>query len=122
MRILANENFPLEAVEALRNEGHDVMWVRSECPGISDKEVIARAQHENRILITFDKDFGELAFRSGLYPSGGVILFRVNLQSPGFVAAMAVKALKARSDWVGHFSVIQENRIRMVSLRCDRQT
>src|SRR5438445_603289 len=72
MRILANENFPGEAIEALRSRGHDVAWVRTDAPGSSDEEVIARATREGRLLITFDKDFGALAFRSGLsaHPQG----------------------------------------------------
>ncbi|MGO9123057.1 MAG: DUF5615 family PIN-like protein [Desulfomonilaceae bacterium] len=117
MRLLANENFPREAVEALRNDGHDVAWVRTECAGISDKAVLEKAQHEGRIVVTLDKDFGELAFRSHLPATAGVILFRATPRSPGFVADLAVKALKTRSDWPGHFSVVQEHRVRMVPLR-----
>jgi len=77
MRLLANENFPAAAVNALREKGHDVTWIRTEAPGINDKSVLARAQRESRILITFDKDFGELAFRSLLPAASGVILFRL---------------------------------------------
>ncbi|WP_196219085.1 DUF5615 family PIN-like protein [Microcystis aeruginosa] len=40
MRFLANENFPLDAVEVLRQNGHDVLWIRVESPGISDREVL----------------------------------------------------------------------------------
>jgi predicted nuclease of predicted toxin-antitoxin system len=63
MRILANENFPGDAVNALRLEGHDVAWIREDAPGSLDTQVLQRAQDEERVLITFDKDFGELAFR-----------------------------------------------------------
>ncbi len=66
MLLLANENFPEAAVAALRARGHDVAWVRTEAPGRSDREVLEWAQRENQILITFDKDFGELAFHSRL--------------------------------------------------------
>ena len=66
MRILANENLPREAVEALRDRGHDVAWVRTDSPGSSDDAVIKRSAAQARVLITFDKDFGELAFRWGL--------------------------------------------------------
>ena len=76
MRILANENFPGDGVAALRERGHDIAWIRSDAPGSSDTEVLARAQAEDRILITFDKDLGEGAFRSGLAASRGVVLFR----------------------------------------------
>jgi predicted nuclease of predicted toxin-antitoxin system len=61
MNILANENFPRDAVTALREEGHDVVWIRTDAPGSSDEQVLARAQAENRVLVTFDKDFGELS-------------------------------------------------------------
>jgi len=58
MRFLGNENFPLKAVEALREEGHDVLWVRTDSPGITDEEVLFRAQSDSSILLTLDKDFG----------------------------------------------------------------
>jgi predicted nuclease of predicted toxin-antitoxin system len=62
MHILAHENFPGDTVAVLRQRGHDVVWVRTEAPGSSDQEVLERAQAEDRIVATFDKDFGELAF------------------------------------------------------------
>ena len=116
MRLLANENFPKEAVEALRRQGHDVKWVRTDCPGISDRQVLSLAQSENRLLLTFDKDFGELAFRAGLPATTGVILFRIPPKFPAFIAQVAVAALDERTDWEGHFSVIEQDRIRMTPL------
>lgn len=90
MRILANENFPGEAVAALRARGHDVAWVRTDAPGSSDVQVLERAQREHRIVVTFDKDFGELAFHSGLPASSGVALFRISAPSSAHVARVAV--------------------------------
>ncbi len=116
MHILADENFPGDAVAALRERGHDVLWVRTEAPGISDREVLARAQTEDRVVITFDKDFGELAFRFGLPATSGVILFRLTAQSPASVARIASAVLEMRTDWAGHFSVIEEDRVRMTPL------
>jgi predicted nuclease of predicted toxin-antitoxin system len=81
MRFLANENFPLDAVEALRHQGHDVVWIRTGSPGIADPEVLDRAQTKDRILLTFDKDFGELAFRTKLPAISGIILFRITAPS-----------------------------------------
>ncbi|SRR5581483_82256 len=116
MRLLANENFPLDAVEALRADGHDVAWIREEAPGSSDEQVLARAQQERRVLVTFDKDFGELAFRSKLPATSGVILFRITASSSRRIAQVAVQALASRTDWAGHFSVIEDQRIRMTPL------
>ena len=81
LRILADEDVPGEAVTALREQGHDVAWMVTAAPGSGDPEVLLRAQAEARVLMTFDKDFGELAFRYGLPASSGVILFRVKTQS-----------------------------------------
>lgn len=116
MRILANENFPGDAVETLRNSGHDVLWIRTAAPGSDDPTVLARAQAENRILITFDKDFGELAFRSKLPASSGVILFRINAPSAKYVAEVVARILDSREDWAGHFSVVDNRRVRMTRL------
>ena len=66
MRLLADENFPGAAVAALEAAGHDVVWVRTEAPGTIDSDVLAWAAREERILLTFDKDFGELARGSAL--------------------------------------------------------
>jgi len=116
MRLLADENFPGLAVKALRDHGHDVAWVREDAPGSEDPIVLARAQVEDRILITFDKDFGELAFRWGLPASGGIILFRISVPSARHIAKTAVAVLASRDDWTGCFSVIEDRRVRILPL------
>lgn len=116
MRLLANENFPARAVAALRDAGHDVVWIRTDAPGSVDEVILQRAQTEDRILLTFDKDFGELAFRHALPASSGVILFRISPYSPEHVALMAVTVLSIRDDYAGHFSVIENDRVRMTPL------
>lgn len=113
MRLLANENFPRAAVDALRTGGHDVAWVRTISPGATDEQVLERARLEDRVLLTFDKDFGELVLRRGLAASPGVVLFRIPLTSPAEVARRVLDALGARTDWSGHFSVVGPERTRM---------
>jgi predicted nuclease of predicted toxin-antitoxin system len=113
MKLLANENFPLDAVEALRQSGHDIVWIRTESPGIDDQQVLAIAQVEQRLLLTFDKDFGELAFRAQLPAKSGIILFRISTPSSVEVAEVVTNILNSRTDWSGHFSVITDRRIRM---------
>lgn len=80
------------------------MWVRTDAPGSSDQEVLARAFSEVRILVTFDKDFGELAFRARLPASSGIVLFRISPASPSRVAQSAVSVPESRTEWAGHFS------------------
>lgn len=116
MRLLANENFPLDAVTALREAGHDVAWIHEDSRGITDDVVLRRAQEDSRIVITFDKDFWELAFRSKLPAQSGVILFRISPKSPQYIAEVAVQAPASRENWTGHFSVVEDHRIRMTPL------
>ena len=111
-----NGCFPGGAVRALRDLGHDVAGVRTDAPGSSDRELLARAMAEGRTVLTFDKGFGALAFRAGLPASCRVILFRVPPTSPGLVIRAAGAALGSRADWVGHFAVVQEHRVRMTRL------
>lgn len=100
MRLLANENIPRDAVEALRTNGHDVVWVREMGPGSTDDEVLAFAINDQRVLLTFDKDFGELAWRGHLPGTRGVILFRLPMPSPGRVSAVIAGRIGERNDWV----------------------
>lgn len=116
MHILADENFPGDAVAVLRGQGHDVLWMRTYSPGITDREVLALAQTQNRIVITFDKDFGELAFRSGLPASSGIVLFRLASTSAAKVVLITITAFETRTEWAGHFSVVEEDRIRVTPL------
>ncbi len=76
MKLLANENFPLSSIKILKNAGHDIIGVGVDFQGVSDEEVIRLAQNENRIILTFDRDYGELIFKKGLRPDAGVIYLR----------------------------------------------
>lgn len=116
LRLLANENFPGAAVAELRRCGHDVLWARTHMAGASDRDILARAVSEERLLVTFDKDFGELVYRQGRDASCGVVLFRITTRSSGDATRRVVAILQSRDDWVGCFSVIDEHGIRIRSL------
>ena len=113
MRFLANENFPGAAVAALEAAGHDIVWVRVAAPGTTDPDVVAWAAREERILLTFDKDFGELARRLSLPRTCGVVLVRTPMPRPGDVGLRLADLITARDDWAGCFSVIEPGRVRM---------
>jgi predicted nuclease of predicted toxin-antitoxin system len=113
VRFLANENFPGDAVNAIRAAGHDLAWVRTDAPGSLDPGVLALAVRENRVLLTFDKDFGELAWRAGLPASSGIVLFRLPMPSPTDVGPAIASIIDSRGDWAGHFSVVEPDRVRM---------
>ena len=77
MCLLVNENVSRTVIEGLRQLGHDVLSVKESMRSESDDVILARAQSERRVVVTHDKDFGELTFRSGLPAACGVILFRL---------------------------------------------
>lgn len=77
MKFLANENFPLASTTYLRDKGFDIKAVGAHFKGISDKEVIEFAEKEQRTILTFDRDYGELIFKYGNKPSQGVIYLRL---------------------------------------------
>jgi predicted nuclease of predicted toxin-antitoxin system len=116
MRFLANENFPGAAVAILKSAGHDVIWIRTAAPGASDLEVLAWAARDARVLLTFDKDFGELARASTLPATCGVVLFRIPMWNPNDAGERLATLITARDDWAGHFSVVEPGRVRMRTL------
>ena len=113
MRILVDENFPALSVQELKKLGHDVLWVRTVMPGAGDDIILERAQNEERILVTLDKDFGELAFGRQLPADCGVVLFRMKMTDAKASAAKMARLLNSRSDWIGNFAVVEDDRIRM---------
>lgn len=113
MRFLANENVPGPVVRGLREAGHDVLWAREELPGQADHVLLERAQREERVTVTGDADFGELAFRARLPAACGVVLFRVEWSDPATDNALALGALTSRADWTGVFAVVENDRIRI---------
>jgi predicted nuclease of predicted toxin-antitoxin system len=78
-----------------------------------DEEILARAQLERRLIITHDKDFGELAFHWGLPAESGVLLFRLSSVSPEADNQRIVEVLGSRDDWTGHFAVVTDDRVRI---------
>jgi predicted nuclease of predicted toxin-antitoxin system len=75
MLFLADEDFPGIAVHWLRENGHDVLWARTDMPGQPDAFLLAATQRASRIVLTCDKDFGQLAFHWGLPATCGIVLF-----------------------------------------------
>jgi predicted nuclease of predicted toxin-antitoxin system len=113
MRILTNENVSATVIQTLRAHGHDVLSVKESLRGEKDSVILARVQAEQRLILTDDEEFGELAFRRGLPAECGIILLRLSGHRPDEDNQRALRALESRADWAGHFSVVSDDRIRM---------
>ena len=104
MRILADENMHEQVVEILRDGGHDVLWVVEERPKSPDPDVLDWATRDRRLLITFDKDFGELSQRNALAAPYGIILFRVSdtIPVPERVGLITQSVNAPAAEWAGN--------------------
>ena len=113
MRLLADENIPRNTVRALRSAGHDVYSATEDNPGAPDLVHVERARREDRLIITFDHDFGDLIVRGKQKPDAGVLLLRITPKSAEDVTRLLLELL-GRTDvtWAGHLSVVDEKHLR----------
>jgi predicted nuclease of predicted toxin-antitoxin system len=114
MRLL-DENFPRPVIQVLRRLGHDVLWARTDCQGLTGLALLERAEADGRILLTLDKDFWQLALQRRLPLSrSGVILFRAHPATPEHLEPVVDSALMMKHSWVGQLSIVTEDGIEMI--------
>jgi predicted nuclease of predicted toxin-antitoxin system len=111
MKFLADENFHHCVVVDLRKAGFDVTESSQVAHGEDDEVVMRRSLDSDRILLTDDKDFGELSIRRSL-PCVGVVLFRLGRLSSDAERSLMTRVLTSRDDWEGFLSVVTPNDIR----------
>jgi predicted nuclease of predicted toxin-antitoxin system len=113
MHFLADECCDRLVVKALRKAGHDVKAVSEISPGVEDSDVIRLAVREKRILLTEDKDFGQLVYAYG-QTNGGVIFLRNVASARQQISDDLVRLVKQSGEkLVGRFVVVQPGRIRI---------
>lgn len=110
MRFLVDESTGRKTCEFLRTAGHDAVFVGDAIPGSTDEVVLGRAESEKRVLITDDKDFGELVFRLDR-PSTGVILLRTSKASHERRIGILLDVIK-NLQLEGSFTTVNENRVK----------
>ena len=96
MKFFADEGVDLQIVARLRDEGHDVWYAAEDIAGTDDEEILSLANQEERILITRDKDFGELAYRDKKVHAG-IVLNRLFELSSERKAELVCKVYRHRS-------------------------
>ena len=116
LRFLADESCDFAAVRALRSEGHDVVSVGEISKGADDEHVMALALDQKRVLLTEDKDFGQLAFAAG-NKSLGVVLIRFPAHARSSLGVQMVKLVRNHADQLpSSFVVLQPDRLRLSTL------
>ena len=113
MRFLIDMNLGREFTYLMQKAGHDAIFARDIFPLVTDEEILAKAASEGRIIITNDKDFGELVFLHGK-TAKGVILLRTALTD----AAARFELVKDALDKAaGKFIVVKDGKMRIRSLK-----
>ena len=117
MRWLLDECVDLALVELLRQAGHDVTYVSDIAPRASDMEVMTRAESEARLLLTEDKDFGDLVFRQAR-PVPGIVLLRIGAMQRHLKPERLTAAVDQFGvSLFGRYTVVEEGRFRSRPLR-----
>ena len=115
MNFLADESCAGHVIRALREAGHDVVAIAEVAKGATDEQVLERALNEKRVLITEDRDFGELVYARGR-SSGGVILVRFHSRARLAKPTTVVEAVaKLGPRLLDSFTVIEAGRVRISS-------
>jgi predicted nuclease of predicted toxin-antitoxin system len=96
VKIVADESVDKQIVDKLRSQGYDVLYVAELAPGIDDEAVLLQSREWNALLLTADKDFGDLVFRQRLLHSG-VLLIRLAGLTPDEKASTVAAVFARRS-------------------------
>lgn len=113
MRFLIDESTDIRLGYHLADLGHDVKFVaRQFVPGLADTEVLAAAQREGRVLITDDRDFGELVYRQ-LRPHAGVIYLRLGTTRLRARIERLGRVLSEHAHDLGEFIVVTDHGTRV---------
>ena len=116
MKFLADENFDKPVIEALRKSGLDVLSATENFPSVDDQTILNKANQEERILLTCDKDFGELIYRLKII-STGIVLLRLPDFDNDQKAKTILSCIREHGSELAHsFTVITANKIRVISL------
>lgn len=117
MRFIADENVDKPIVDSLRKSGYAVLYILEMEPGITDEQIITRANKEGALLITADRDFGEIVFRQGRTVHGVILIRLAGLAVPR-KSEIVLRAIKEhKKDLYGNFVVITASTIRIRSAK-----
>jgi predicted nuclease of predicted toxin-antitoxin system len=122
MRFVANENIPISSVRQIRAAGHEVLAVTESAPSITDADVLSWATQEAAIVLTFDRDYGELIYRHHAPAPAGIIYFRFQPITPDEPAVQLLDLLVSVETLEGMFTVVERSQVRQRPLPSKKVT
>jgi len=116
MRLFADENMARAIVTWLRERGHDVLYASEIQAGAADSDWLSRAEAEGRLILTSDKDFGDLIFRDRLTSHGVVLLRLGDMTLEQRLSRLEQAWASVEANPVGKFIVITPSKVRVRDL------
>jgi predicted nuclease of predicted toxin-antitoxin system len=117
MNFLANENFPLCSIKLLRDAGHNVVSVMESIPGAKDYQALNLSNKKNCVILTFDRDYGELIDCHKSLCTTGVVYFRFDPSAPDEPSNILLNLIdEGKVPILGKLTVIEKGRVRQRTL------
>jgi predicted nuclease of predicted toxin-antitoxin system len=113
LKFLVDVGVGKKVEDFLYKNGYDILSVRKLNPRMSDSEIINIAAKDNRIVITMDKDFGELIYNSGLIHKGILLLRTENCSGDKKAKILSEILINYSSELEENFCVFSKDRLRI---------
>lgn len=114
---LADENIPLSVIKQLRKEGLKIISVTEEFKSFSDKKILELSSQNKWIIITFDRDFGDMIFKQNHSKPFGIIFLRIIPKSPKYILQFLRWLLIQTSiSFEGNFVVVNKDKVRTIKI------
>lgn len=113
MKLIADEGVERQIVQQLRETGHEVFYAAESSPGVSDEWLLGSALGAEALLLTNDKDFGELVYRQKRLTHGVVLLRLAGLPNSSKAKLVCTSVAKHGGEMLGSFTVISPGSVRV---------
>lgn len=113
MNLLADEGVDRPIVERLRQTGHTVLYIAEMSPGIDDGTILLQANNLGALLLTLDKDFGELVFRQELIHAGVILIRLAGLQATTKAEVVNAVLQEHHTKLLDAFTVVSPGSVRI---------
>jgi predicted nuclease of predicted toxin-antitoxin system len=113
VNLVADEGVDRPVVDRPRLDGHHVVYVAELSPGLTDEEVLRRANEGGAVLLTADQDFSEVVFRQGLVHPGAILLRLAGLAGATKAEIVSEVCRTRATESIGAFSVVSPGQVRI---------
>lgn len=114
---IADEHIPLPSILLLRKAGYRVLSIGEEYPSVDDDCILELADREELVIITNDKDFGELIFKNEIPFSAGLIYCRLYRFRPDEIAELVLYHINEfAAEFERKLTVISRSKFRQRAL------